>query len=68
MTWNYLRPWFVFGGSDGTVDISDGERDVFELVPIEMAIEVIGLRKSLIARVEALKEYVPKTMRFRTLE
>ncbi len=68
MTWNYLRPWFVFGEKDGIVDISDGERDVFELIPIEMAIEVIGLRNSLIARVEALKEYVPETMRFRTLE
>lgn len=42
------RPWFVFGGSNGYVDISDGDRDVLSGVPETMAQTIIDEHNRLI--------------------
>lgn len=36
------KTWFVFGvHEDGSIDVNDGEQDVFEGLPAEVALKVI---------------------------
>lgn len=42
-----LKDWFIFGErDDGTVDINDGDEDIFINVPREIAQEIIDARDS----------------------
>jgi len=36
--------WFIFGGSNGMVDINDGTGDVFETIPEDYAKKIIKIR------------------------
>lgn len=42
------RCWFVFGGSKGLVDINDGDRDVMERVPEDLAKVIIEEHNKLV--------------------
>lgn len=46
--------WMVFGQSEATVDISDGEEDVIQGLPLEKVSAVLALRDEFIDRLEAL--------------
>ena len=41
-----LNTWFIFGTyPDGTVDITDGNTDILEYVPRDVAVEIVAKRK-----------------------